>query len=122
MSMPASTPSSTLALTDGSLDLADFFSTEFQGTAHKAPNAEAQPAFTLRDLGVPRSIEVPLERGMVIPNIPGLCIVSIRSCLNHDSLASSSSLSLRFLALSIIPNRMFFGALLCSAVRTIFSP
>jgi len=71
--MPASTLPPTLALTDGSLGLADFFSTEFQGTACKASNAEAQPAFTLRSLGVPRSIEELLDRGMVVPNVPSLC-------------------------------------------------
>lgn len=75
--MPASTLPPTLALTDGSLGLADFFSTEFQCTASEAPNAEAQPAFTFRNLRVPRSIEELLDRGMVVSHVPSLCAVNM---------------------------------------------
>ena len=118
----ASDLSPPFALSHGPLDLADFFSIEFECAARKVPNTEAQPAFTLRDLGLPWNIEDLLDRAVVVPNVLSLLTVSVGHCLSCFAFTSSSSLDFRSFALSIIPNRMFFGALLCSAVRTAFSP
>jgi len=78
----APTPSPTLALTPGTLDPADFFPTEFEGTASKASNTEAQPSFTLRDLCVPWNTEGLLDRRMRVPDILSQGNLSVRDSLN----------------------------------------
>lgn len=88
LSMLASNLSPPFALSHGSLDVADFFSTEFERAAREAPNAEAQPALTLRDLGVPWNIEELLDRAMVVPNVLSLLTMSVRivSAVLHSPL------------------------------------
>ena len=80
--MLASRLSPTLFLSHRSLGLADFFATEFEGTARKASNAEAQPAFTFRSLGAPWTIEKPLDGGMIITKVLCLWTMSARDSPN----------------------------------------